>query len=160
MMSRSCCRLLEGSARRLVFRLEGEVFEFDRFKKFDGGIVARDNQGKFLKGHILNREKGRDVFVDGVRYKVKDLDQDFQSVEEGGSNIILSPMPGKITKINTEEGAKVSKGEILVVMEAMKMEHSLKAKIDGVIKKISVKSGDVVDSSVNIVELSPLGEDE
>lgn len=51
---------------------------------------------------------------------------------------IYSPMPGIITKLNVSEGQKVNKGEVLLVLEAMKMENEIKAKKDCVIKKVNV----------------------
>ena len=52
---------------------------------------------------------------------------------------IYSPMPGIIKKMNVKESQKVSKGDVLLVLEAMKMENEIKAKKDCVIKKINVE---------------------
>lgn len=55
---------------------------------------------------------------------------------------IVSPMPGKVTKVLKSVGEKVLSGDVVLVLEAMKMEYSMKAEVDGVIEHISVKTGE------------------
>ncbi len=57
---------------------------------------------------------------------------------------LLAPMPGKIIKILAQDKAKVSAGDRLLVMEAMKMEYSLSSDIDGQVKELNCKEGDQV----------------
>lgn len=66
---------------------------------------------------------------------------------------MLSPMPGKIFKVLKEEGSEVKKGEVILIMEAMKMEHSIKANKDGVLKKILFKEGEQVQGQSVLCEL-------
>ncbi len=68
----------------------------------------------------------------------------------GGLN---SPMPGKIFKVTALEGDKVAKGQTILILEAMKMEHAIKADKDGVIKKIFFKEGDQVQGGVALAEI-------
>ncbi len=68
------------------------------------------------------------------------------------SNTILAPMPGKITKVLFVEGQSVSPGKVVLVMEAMKMEYTLKAEISAKIKKISVKMGEQVTLGQTLIE--------
>ncbi|NTZ97370.1 acetyl/propionyl/methylcrotonyl-CoA carboxylase subunit alpha [Pseudomonas koreensis] len=60
------------------------------------------------------------------------------------SGTLKAPMDGAIVDVLVSEGSRVSKGQLLVVLEAMKMEHPLKAGIDGVLKRVQVKVGDQV----------------
>lgn len=60
------------------------------------------------------------------------------------SGTLKAPMDGAIVDVLVSEGSPVSKGQLLVVLEAMKMEHPLKASIDGVLKRVQVKVGDQV----------------
>ena len=62
----------------------------------------------------------------------------------GAATAVLSPMPGKIVRVLVGAGASVSKGEALVVLEAMKMEHTMKAPADATVKGIHAKEGEVV----------------
>jgi len=66
---------------------------------------------------------------------------------------LVSPMPGKIFKILKEVGQEVEKGETILIMEAMKMEHSIKATSSGVVKKIFFKEGEQVTGGSLLCEL-------
>lgn len=66
---------------------------------------------------------------------------------------LISPMPGKVIKVNVEEGDEVSRGSILLVVEAMKMENNITSIKDTVVEKVNVKVGDMVDSSTQLVIL-------
>ena len=57
---------------------------------------------------------------------------------------MLAPMPGMIVRFVKNVGDKVTKGEAVLVLEAMKMENALVAPCDGVVKGIKLKSGDTV----------------
>ncbi|MCY3886066.1 MAG: ATP-grasp domain-containing protein [Gammaproteobacteria bacterium] len=69
---------------------------------------------------------------------------------EGG---LSAPMPGKILSTEVNKGDKVRAGQLLVVLEAMKMEHRITAPMDGVITGVRVEAGDQVDKDVVLVEM-------
>jgi geranyl-CoA carboxylase alpha subunit len=69
------------------------------------------------------------------------------------SGAVKAPMDGAIVDVLVEEGARVSKGQLLVVLEAMKMEHPLKAGVDGTVRRIGISKGDQVKSRQLLVEL-------
>lgn len=60
------------------------------------------------------------------------------------SGDLLSPMPGKVTKILKQAGDTVNSGDVVLVMEAMKMEYTLKSEVSGTLESINCKSGDQV----------------
>jgi biotin carboxyl carrier protein len=66
---------------------------------------------------------------------------------------LKAPMPGLVVEIPVEEGQKISKGDTLLILEAMKMENSLKAIADGVVKKVMVKKGQAVDKNQVLIQL-------
>lgn len=59
---------------------------------------------------------------------------------------VKSPMPGTILDINVQAGQSVNAGDVIVVMEAMKMENEIVASVSGKIAEICVKKGDAVDT--------------
>jgi len=67
---------------------------------------------------------------------------------EGG---LTSPMPGKVLKINIKAGDQVKKGQVLVVVEAMKMENNIVAPSEGVVAEVNVAEGDTVDTKKQLV---------
>ncbi len=68
------------------------------------------------------------------------------------SKKLLSPMPGLLLSVEVKEGQKVTSGQELAVVEAMKMENVLKAERDGVVAKLLAKAGDSVDADEAIIE--------
>ena len=58
-----------------------------------------------------------------------------------GDGAILAPMPGKVTSVEVTAGDKVSKGQRLLTLEAMKMEHGLVAPFDGVVAELNAVAG-------------------
>ena len=66
---------------------------------------------------------------------------------------ILAPMPGKIIKIAVQAGAKVSAQQVLLVMEAMKMEYTLKAQSDGVVSEVNCAANDQVTLGQLLIKL-------
>jgi 3-methylcrotonyl-CoA carboxylase alpha subunit len=69
---------------------------------------------------------------------------------EGG---LEAPMPGKVAKVLVQEGSLVKKGDLLMILEAMKMEHKILSPKDGVIKVLRFKENDRVSQGEDLVEL-------
>jgi propionyl-CoA carboxylase alpha chain/3-methylcrotonyl-CoA carboxylase alpha subunit len=74
------------------------------------------------------------------------------SVSDG---VVLSPMPGKIVSVAVEAGQAVVKGQTLLTLEAMKMEHALAAPFDGVVAELSATAGGQVSEGVVLARLEP-----
>jgi len=68
---------------------------------------------------------------------------------------ITAPMPGKVVKLPVTEGQQVEAGDVLVVLEAMKMETGLQAESAAIVKKILATVGQMVDHGAVLLELSP-----
>jgi acetyl/propionyl-CoA carboxylase alpha subunit len=66
---------------------------------------------------------------------------------------ITAPMPGKVTKIFVSEGQAVNRGDALLVMEAMKMEYTLKSDINSTVEKLPIKLNDQVTLGQLLVQL-------
>lgn len=64
----------------------------------------------------------------------------------GDSVRVNSPMPGTVLKLNVQNGSRVSKGQVLLILEAMKMENEIASPCEGVISGISVKRGAQVNA--------------
>ena len=63
-----------------------------------------------------------------------------------GSVTINSPMPGTILKVNVANGQAVKKGDVLMILEAMKMENEIMAPVDSTVASVNVQAGASVDS--------------
>lgn len=98
--------------------------------------------------------------INGLDYSIKKdsslslisskLSKNDAAIKKGSK--VTSPMPGKIFKLLFKEGDKVKKGDVMIILEAMKMEHPIKANSDSLISKIHVKVGDLVSIQKLLVE--------
>lgn len=68
--------------------------------------------------------------------------------------VITSPMPGNILKINVTQGQKVNEGDVLIVLEAMKMENEISATKSGTVAQINVTKGAVVETGTPLVVIA------
>ena len=114
-------------------------------------IISTDALGNsFVSiGGLLFKMKRTDILVSGDGLFLSHID-------EGGS--LFAPMPGKVIKINVQEGDKVTRGTVLLIVEAMKMENNIVASHDAIVEKIAVKVGDMVDTDVQLVVLEDITE--
>ena len=71
---------------------------------------------------------------------------------------LVAPMPGTVLRVPAREGAQVAEGEILLVLEAMKMEHEVRAPVAGSIGQVLVTAGQQVDSGAVLVVVTGLAE--
>lgn len=107
--------------------------------------------------------RGNDLYLqhNGMAWHFRDLTHEPASASEGsGSGVVKASMDGAIVDLSAAEGQTVRRGDTLVVLEAMKMEHPLKADTDGVIKAVHVKLGQQVKLRQTLVEVTPDQTDE
>ena len=95
---------------------------------------------------LVHADSGDLVLKEAPRYP------DPRGVDTGGG--LTAPMPGAVLATEISAGAKVSKGDLLVILEAMKMEHRIVAPRDGVIEQVHVSVGDQVDNAQLLVTLT------
>ena len=76
-----------------------------------------------------------------------------EASQGAGDGAILSPMPGLVISVDVAEGDRVAKGDRLLTVEAMKMEHSLRAPFDGIVGKLQVSTGARVSENQLVVSV-------
>ncbi len=74
-------------------------------------------------------------------------------VAQGSGNAIKAPMPGNINAVKVASGQAVKKGDVLVILEAMKMENEIVADKDGKVGQVFVQKGATVDTGAPLVEI-------
>lgn len=108
-----------------------------------------------LSPRIVTAVAGDQVFVwcDGATYCfARTRSKRASSGGEHGGDL-LAPMPGRVRKVSAAAGDRVERGMVLIVLEAMKMEHAIRAPKDGILKRLLVKEGDLVDAGVELAEI-------
>lgn len=111
--------------------------------------IAHDNFGNAFvscNGHIFNIHRS-DILIR------EDVYSGMEGPDGGGDGLIFTPMPGKVVKVNVKAGQEVSKGQVLLVVEAMKMENNILSPRDGIIEKVSVSKGKMVDGSAPLITM-------
>lgn len=106
-------------------------------------VISHDNLGNAfvsVNGHIFN------IHRDDLLIR-EDVYTGIDSPDGGGDGLIFTPMPGKVVKVNVKPGEEVSKGVVLLIVEAMKMENNIVAPRNGKVEKVNVKEGNMVDGS-------------
>lgn len=74
-------------------------------------------------------------------------------LNKGGAGALITQMPGKVVKIFKKEGESVTKGETVLILEAMKMENEIKSGADGIIKSLNIKEGQALEAGFLMVEI-------
>ncbi|HTG96803.1 MAG TPA: acetyl/propionyl/methylcrotonyl-CoA carboxylase subunit alpha [Burkholderiales bacterium] len=138
-----------GSALRLM--VNGKAHDLAGERMPDGRLRVR------LDGHAFKARAVRDgrdwhLFCEG-EYRRLSLRQELGEVADASGGSLAAPMPGKVIKVMTSAGSKVSKGEALLILEAMKMEHTITAPADGTVKEIHYAAGEQVLEGAELITL-------
>ncbi len=125
---------------------------------------ARINADGILDAHINGRrvravatfDHGRiELWLEGNVYRFVLVDPDERrAAAQSGHGHLTAPMPGKIIAVLVEAGAAVTRGQPLVTMEAMKMEHTVAAPFDGVVETVRFGVGDLVNEGADLIHLT------
>jgi 3-methylcrotonyl-CoA carboxylase alpha subunit len=141
---------LESGLRIIV---NGRTRELSGERLPDGRLLVR------LDGHAFKARAVRDgddwhVFCEGD-YRRLSLKQELAGAgDEASTGSLAAPMPGKVIKVLTEPGARVTRGQALLILEAMKMEHTITAPADGVVKEIHYGAGEQVLEGAELITLA------
>ena len=97
-----------------------------------------------------------EIEIKGERYLAEVVDprkKALRMASASGGDKVITRMPGRVIEVCAEVGQEVSKGDVVIIVEAMKMENPLKAPRDGIIDQIHVANGDVVDAKSVLLSL-------
>lgn len=117
--------------------------------------------GKSFEAFVYQGEEDWDVLLRGRQYQVKVEDEREKrlkaagggGVVEGGEFHLKAPMPGLIVAVLIDEGKSVKKGQVLLILESMKMQNELKSPRDGVISRLRVRVGESVEQKQSLLSL-------
>lgn len=110
------------------------------------------------RGSVRALRDGHDVYVRtrAGRFELHHVDPfGGEDEEKVGDDRIVAPLPGTVVAVLAEVGAMLEKGAAILTLEVMKMEHTLRAPVAGVLKSIHCKVGDIVNEGVELAEVEP-----
>ncbi|QGN46431.1 biotin/lipoyl-binding protein [Micromonospora sp. WMMC415] len=104
--------------------------------------------------------QGSEVFVDGPdgAASLAELPRFPLPTAELAAGSLLAPLPGAVTRVHVEVGQRVAAGDLLLTLEAMKLEHPVLAPTDGVVAELPVPAGGQVDTGAVLAVVNPLEE--
>jgi len=117
--------------------------------------------GKSYESFVYQGEEDWEVLLRGRQYQIKIEDEREKRLkaaagggaQAGGEFHLKAPMPGLVVSINVAEGQEIKKGQVLVILESMKMQNELKSPRDGVIERIRVKAGETVEQKQTLLNV-------
>ena len=130
--------ILDASNNQLSIDMHGQHLHFHSFQ-FQDELIIHDGKNRSI-------------------WRILQAGSNAAATEVSVDGFIRSPMPGKLVLIQVKPGQAVSKGQELAVMEAMKMELSIKAPCDGTISEYLADAGSVIDADVAIMSWEPNNE--
>jgi 3-methylcrotonyl-CoA carboxylase alpha subunit len=141
---------LGGGRTRVV--VDGAPLEPDVVSLGAGAFLWR-HDGRVERFHCVQERGVIHLAWRHAVYRIEERDEEATSRHRAGPAGLEAPMPGKVIAVRVEVGQRVSKGQEVLVIEAMKMESSLHAPKDGVVGAVHVAVGDAVAPGIVLVEL-------
>jgi 3-methylcrotonyl-CoA carboxylase alpha subunit len=140
-----------------AFQLEFEGRHSTAAGRFAGGSELRvDLGGRRINVTVVSANEKRHVFIDGVCYVFAAIDPLFHAGSGGGAEGgLTAPMPGKVIALIAPVGTRIEKGAPLLILEAMKMEHTIAAPAAGTVKGFRFNVGEQVSDGAELVEFEP-----
>ncbi|HUR62161.1 MAG TPA: biotin/lipoyl-containing protein [Candidatus Thermoplasmatota archaeon] len=146
---------LEEHAEGPRFVVDGSTYE-PKVQTLGKGHYRVALAGKSYEFHIRNgivTEGARQLDLE-VRRARPELARSKAGARKGDGRI-KPPMPGKVVEVKVKEGQTVAAGDVLVVLEAMKMQNDLKAPMAGTVTKVHVHDGTNVEATTVLLEIEP-----
>jgi biotin carboxyl carrier protein len=109
---------------------------------------------RLIKSVITEGEKEKFVFVEGEVFRVRPVELTGMKKTKKKGGDLSSPISGKVVSVKVKNGDSVKKGDVLMVIEAMKMEYLIRAPFDGNVKKVNFKEKDQIEIGQSTVELT------
>jgi len=141
--------------------VDGKVYEVD-FESVSGQpVYSLIVNGKSHEAYAAQGEDNWQVLLRGRLFPITVEDEREKrlrsaaggGVAETGEFHLRAPMPGLVVTIPVVEGQAVTKGQVLVILESMKMQNELKAPRDGTIGRVRVKSGETVEQKQTLLSV-------
>ena len=168
---------LNSAEQALTFRFEAGGVEYPVLLRLQGGAVAltmagREHaatvvraaaelraqiDGEELAADVVAHGEERYVFCAGDAYRLRLVDPlAHAGEEEPHAGHLMAPMSGTVVAVLVQPGEEVAKGAALLLLEAMKMEHTIAAPAAGTVRAVNYRAGDQVSEGADLIDLEAL----
>ncbi|MCX7755734.1 MAG: acetyl-CoA carboxylase biotin carboxyl carrier protein subunit [Anaerolineales bacterium] len=141
-------------------RINDQLLEVDLVAVGGQPVYSLLISGKSYEAYIYPEEKEWQVLLRGQQYKAVVEDEREKRLKtaggaraESGEFHLKAPMPGLVVSVPVEEGQSVKKGQVLVILESMKMQNELKSPRDGTVHRIRVRAGESVEQRQTLLSV-------
>jgi biotin carboxyl carrier protein len=133
--------------------VNGETYQVNFDMVGDQPVYSLLLNGNSYEAHIYEGDEGWEVLLQGTLYPATVIDEREHRLrsafgsgpEQTGEYYLKAPMPGLVVDLPISDGQEVKEGQVLLILESMKMQNELKSPRDGVISRIRVQVGDNVE---------------
>ena len=141
--------------------VNGKLYQVDFDSVSDQPVYSLLVDGSSFEAHVYPSEEGWQVLLYGLLYPAQVEDERERRLRASlGSRVIphgefhlRAPMPGLVVSIPVDEGQLIQKGDVLLVLESMKMQNELRAPREGTVTRIRVKTGDSVEQKQTLLSV-------
>lgn len=146
---------IEATAVGAGWRLRIGERDYDALaERRENGRLALTLDGARCTAVVLDHDAQLAVFIAGEGWQFEEIDQ--LAPPQGadvGAGRLTAPMPGRVIELLVAPGAAVRKGQALMVIEAMKMEHTIAAPREGIVAGVNFAAGDLVEEGAELIAL-------
>ena len=158
--------LVSKEGNKVQLTIDGVPYDVD-IVMAENGSCSILHEGKSYNAELIRKEGGKSYTVNAhyQSYNIDIIDSQakYLRMRKGGDekqqDKIVSPMPGKVVKIPVKAGDRLQAGDIVVVIEAMKMQSNYKVTSDCTVRDILVNEGDSVNANQVLIVLDIIKED-
>jgi len=155
---------LTATGKGYTVSIDGQTFPVEILRAEAGQITIKlpateSAPGSEFNAYVSSNGTKRWVTVNGQTFQLNKINNAPKRGAHGhqhhNAGQLLAPMPGQIRAVQVEKGARVTKGQTLIVLEAMKMEIKIAAPFEGVVKILNARPGETVDKEQLLAEITP-----
>ena len=147
---------LEGD--RAETRVGGRSHRLEILARADGTFVGIFESGRVLRSRITPEKRGTRIRTRGSDFVLGLFDPREEPSAGGGSagsSEVVSAMPGRVIEVRVKKGDSVKSGDVLLILEAMKMQNEIRSETDGTVASLECEAGQAVESGALLLRFEP-----
>jgi len=141
--------------------IDGKIVEVDFESVESQPVFSLIVDGKSYEAYVYEGEEDLEVLLKGQLFHSRVEDErerrlraaSGSGVAKSGTYYLKAPMPGLVVAISVREGQEIKKGDVLLILESMKMQNELKSPRDGIVGRILIGAGDSVEQRQKILSV-------